>query len=160
MFMVCDILGLCCIVNCNVCMFLLWLPYGVINYNTTYGGIKGQRYAYVHSLIMWEHFRRENVEYQEPLFDAVLAMRWSAAQRPSVWSCVRCKIHELRRRQIIEDQTSTVDATLFISLNISAAAWAEPGSLCAGGKLRIISDAPSVTPTKFGPEIVSQYCGS
>ena len=22
-----------CIVNCNVCMFLLWLPYGVINYN-------------------------------------------------------------------------------------------------------------------------------
>jgi len=20
-------------VNCNVCMFLLWLPYGVINYN-------------------------------------------------------------------------------------------------------------------------------
>jgi len=32
MFMVCDILGLCCIVNRNVCMFLLWLPYGVINY--------------------------------------------------------------------------------------------------------------------------------
>ena len=31
--MVCDILGLCCIVNCSVCMFLLWLPYGVINYN-------------------------------------------------------------------------------------------------------------------------------
>ena len=23
----------CCIVNCNVCMFLLWLPYGVINYS-------------------------------------------------------------------------------------------------------------------------------
>ena len=22
-----------CVVNCNVCMFLLWLPYGVINYN-------------------------------------------------------------------------------------------------------------------------------
>ena len=35
MFMVCDILGLCCIVNCNVCMFLLWLPYGVIDYNNT-----------------------------------------------------------------------------------------------------------------------------
>ena len=25
----------CCIVNCNVCMFLLWLPYGVINYNNS-----------------------------------------------------------------------------------------------------------------------------
>ena len=33
MYMVCHILGLCCLVNCNVCMFLLWLPYGVINYN-------------------------------------------------------------------------------------------------------------------------------
>ena len=33
MFMVCDILGLCYIGNCNVCMFLLRLPCGVINYN-------------------------------------------------------------------------------------------------------------------------------
>ena len=33
MFMVCDILGLCLVVNCNVCMFLLWLTYGVINYH-------------------------------------------------------------------------------------------------------------------------------
>ena len=33
MFMVCDILGLCFVVNSNVCMFLLWLPYGVINYH-------------------------------------------------------------------------------------------------------------------------------
>ena len=35
MFMVCGILGLCCIVNFTVCMFLIWLPYGVINYNKT-----------------------------------------------------------------------------------------------------------------------------
>ena len=30
MFMVSDTLGLCCIVNFTVCMFLMWLPYGVI----------------------------------------------------------------------------------------------------------------------------------
>ena len=39
MFMVCDILGLCCIVNFTVCMSLMWLPYGVINYNNIIRGL-------------------------------------------------------------------------------------------------------------------------
>ena len=52
MFMVCDILGLCCIVNCTVCMFLLWLPYGVINYDNILSRVVPSYYGVLVKLLL------------------------------------------------------------------------------------------------------------
>ena len=52
MFMVCDILGLYCIVNYTVCMFLLWVPYGVINYNNILSRIVPSYYGVLVKLLL------------------------------------------------------------------------------------------------------------